>query len=366
MRIGYHAPMPPAKTGVAAYAETLRQALSRHAEVALGDRNAAVQLYQVGNNPLHWEIYQQALAKPGVVLLHDAVLHHLLLGQLSREAYIEEFVYNYGEWHRQTAERLWERRQGSGADTKYFERPMLRRLCESARLVVVHNPAAAREVKRHAPEAQVATLPHLYEAPRDHYYREIDVYRDEVLRVSREKTLFAVLGHLRESKRLDVVLEVFERLVGKGLPLHLLVQGEFVGSELERALGPRMEREWITRRGYLDEAEWWMQAHAIDAVINLRWPLAGESSGIATRIMGIGRAVLLTRSEETADLPEVAAVRIDPGLAEKEELERYVAWLTLNPEARRSIGRHAAIHTQQFHAVGVVAERVASLLQSYS
>ena len=362
MKIGYHAPLPPARTGVAAYAESLRVALSERLPLAVGAEDAGLDLYQIGNNALHWPIYQRALRRPGVVLLHDAVLHHLLLGQLDRTAYIEEFVHNYGEWHRQTAERLWERRASSAADPKYFERPLLRRLADASRLMIVHNPAARREVVRHSPQARVELVPHLFSPPRDHFYRELDEYRDQVLQIGRDKVLFAVLGHLRESKRLDTVLTVFERLVRQGLPVHLLVQGEFVGEDLQRALAFRLDRPWITRRGYLSEDEWWMQAHVLDAAINLRWPLAGESSGIATRLMGIGRPVILTRSEETAELPEVAALRVDPGLPEREQLEHFVAWLTLNEPARRSIGRHAAIHTRQFHSLPVVADRIAALL----
>jgi hypothetical protein len=356
MKLGYFAPMPPAPTGVAQYAAVLLTQLEKRFEIAT---DADANLYQVGNNPLHWEIYQRAIAKPGVVLLHDACLHHLLLGQLTRERYVEEFVYNYGEWFRQTAERYWEGRAMSGADTRYFERPMLKRLCQGARLVVVHNRAAEAAVLSHVPQVPVVVLPHLFEAPRDHFYREVDVYRDQVLGVPRDHCLFAVLGHLRESKRVDVVLRVFEALRGKGLKIGLLVQGSFVGPDLERALGQRLKADGIVRRGYLSEQEWWMQAHALDVAINLRWPLAGESSGIATRLMGIAKPVIVTRSLETDDLPEAACIKVDPGLAEREELERFVAWLTLNVEARRAVGRHAAIHTQHLHGI----ERVGALLE---
>ena len=350
MSLGYYAPMPPAATGVAQYAD----ALLRHLKPGLTGN-----LYQIGNNGLHWEIYQRALREPGVVLLHDACLHHLLLGQLSRDEYVAEFVYNYGEWFRQTAERYWEARGGSAADTRYFERPMLRRIAESARLTIVHNAAAKAQVEAHAPGARVEIVPHLFEAPRDHYYREIDEYRQQVLGVERDVCLFAVLGYLRESKRLDTILTVFESLKKQGLAVRLLVQGSFAGTELERAMENRIE----LRRPYLEEAEWWMQAHAIDVGINLRWPLAGESSGIATRLMGIGKPVVMTRSRETEDIPEAAAIKVDPGLAEREQLEHYVAWLALNAEGRRAVGRHAAIHTKQFHRVELAAQRIGELLE---
>jgi hypothetical protein len=361
MTLGYFAPLPPAPTGVAEYAAALAEHLRPHLDLRLNEP-AGLNLYHIGNNGLHGAIYDRALAEPGVVLLHDACLHHLLLGRLSREQYIAEFVYNYGAWFEEAAARYWQGRGQSAADLRYFARPLLKRLCERARLVVVHNPAAAQAVREHAPTTPVLILPHLFVPPPEHSYREIDSYREHRLGLSREHCLFAVLGHLRESKRLGAVLRAAARLRQAGAPLGLLVQGRFVGEELERALAGELAAPWVIRRGYLSEEEWWLQARAIDVGINLRWPLAGESSGIATRLMGIGRPVILTRSLETDLIPEAAAIRIDPGLAEQEQLEQYMAWLAFNPEARHSIGRHAAIHTREHHDAAAVALSLAEAL----
>ena len=92
MTVGFHAPLPPAASGVAGYAATLLPALWQWGDVSPGVREAAVHLYHLGNNQLHREIYRRALEQPGVVVLHDAVLHHFLLGSLNREAYIKEFA----------------------------------------------------------------------------------------------------------------------------------------------------------------------------------------------------------------------------------------------------------------------------------
>ena len=64
-------------------------------------------MYQIGNNGLHAKAYRAALETPGIVVLHDAVLHHLLLGMLTEDEYIEEFVFNYGGWYREVAAELW-------------------------------------------------------------------------------------------------------------------------------------------------------------------------------------------------------------------------------------------------------------------
>ena len=51
----------------------------------------------------------------------------------------------------------------------------------------------------------------------------------------------------------------------------------------------------------------------MDACINLRYPLGGETSGIAIRLMGIGKPVLVTDGEEYARFPEDACLRIAGG-----------------------------------------------------
>ena len=96
MTVGFYSPTPPARTGVADYSAALLAELRRHGRVNMAPDHCDVALYHLGNNALHAEIYRRALDRPGVVTLHDAVLHHFLLGQLDEPGYIEEFVYNYG------------------------------------------------------------------------------------------------------------------------------------------------------------------------------------------------------------------------------------------------------------------------------
>jgi glycosyltransferase involved in cell wall biosynthesis len=243
VKVAYCAPLPPARTGVADYAAALLTALRRHGSVEPHARHADVALYHLGNNPLHREIYRRALAEPGVVVLHDAVLHHFFLGALGRDAYIEEFVYNYGEWQRALAEEMWRARASSGFDRRYFEYPMLKRIAERSRAVVVHNPAAARMVRQHSPVATVIEIPHLF-APPELPPAAAVVRMRQSLGVPAHEFLFGVFGYLRESKRLFAVLRAFDRL-RQARPhacanARLLVAGPFVSSDLARAVGPRL------------------------------------------------------------------------------------------------------------------------------
>jgi glycosyltransferase involved in cell wall biosynthesis len=362
VKVGFLSPLPPARTGVAAYAAALLPALGTLCDVRTGAATANVWLYQVGNNPLHAGIYRRALAQPGVAVLHDAVLHHLLLGLLDRQAYIEEFVYNYGEPQRGLAADLWESRSGSAQDARYFEYALVRRIAETSQAVVVHNPAAARVVRRHAPGARVEEIPHMFAPP------EPPPSEDEARgwRAGRgiawDTFLFGVFGHLRESKRLPGVLRAFERVRRTGANAALLVAGDFVSRNLEAALGRALAAPGVIREPYCPEAGFWRLAAAVDACISLRHPSAGETSGIAIRLMGLGKPVLVSAGEEVSCFPEDGAIRIDPGLAEEAMLVEYMMWLVEHPGKAREIGARAAAHIAAHHSLEGAARQYFELL----
>lgn len=356
MKVGFYSPLPPARTGVADYAAALLAELRRRGPVEVDAESCDIALYHLGNNALHAGIYQRALDRPGVIVLHDAVLHHFLLGQLNETAYVNEFVYNYGEWTRGLAGDLWRGRAASGSDDRYFRRPMLKRIVERAKGVVVHNPAAGRAVLDHFPDARMAEIPHLFMARPMPTESEAVRYRQS-LGVPADATLFGVFGYLRESKRLVTVVDAFTQLHREFPRTALLVAGEFVSSDLERAVGPLLHGPGVVRRRYLPEREFWLAAQAIDVCVNLRYPAAGESSGIAVRMMGAGKAVMVTDSEEYARVPEGACIRIPAGTAERDSLFEHMVLVTSIQGVAAEIGKRGAGHIEAFHRVETVGKQ---------
>lgn len=365
MIVGFYAPLPPARTGVADYAATLLAALRRHGRVEVAPQRCDVALYHLGNNQMHAAIYRRALEQPGVVVLHDAVLHHFLLGLLDRPAYVDEFAYNYGDWNRGLAAELWQARAGSGTDTRYFQFPMLKHAAECARAVVVHNPAAGRAVREHAVNTPVIEIPHLFQQPDLPTDGEAARYR-QGLGLPGDAFVFGVFGFLRESKRLLTVLETFARLHAKQPRTALLVAGSFVSTDLERAVEPLLREPGIVRVPYLSQREFWLAAGAVDACINLRYPAAGETSGIAIQLMGLAKPVLLTDAEECGRFPEAACARIASGLGERESLWRHMVLLTSLPGVARAIGHQGALYIREHHQLEQVAQQYWDTLCAYS
>ena len=359
MTVGFFSPLPPAPTGVADYSAALLPLLRGFGTVDVSPEKCDVALYHVGNNALHREIYQRALIQPGIAVLHDAVLQHFLLGTLSADQYLEEFVYNYGESSRAQGRQLWEQRARSGADARYFAHPMLKRIATASRAIIVHNPAAAALVHKHAPQTPVVEIPHLFQPPDLPSPEETRRFR-ESLGIGKQTLLIGTFGHQRETKRLSVLLRAFQR-AGR-IDARLLVSGHFVSRALESAVAPRLQHPRILRTGYLPEAEMWRYAAATDLCINLRYPSAAETSGIAVRMMGIGKPVIFTASEALDRIPENACLRVPVGSDEEEMLAGYIAWLAANRSAAVEIGKRAAAHIREHHAPEKVASEYWSVL----
>jgi hypothetical protein len=368
MTVGFFSPLPPARSGVADYSAALLPLLREHGDIQIAPQECDIALYHIGNNTLHREIYQRALTHPGVAVLHDGVLQHLLLGMLDPQEYVEEFVYNYGERSgegaRDLGRQLWEQRARSGADARYFACPMLKRIATVSRAVIVHNPAAAALVREHAPNARIVEIPHVFRRPELPSPGETLRLR-ESLGLTPETLLIGTFGHQRETKRLAVLLRAFQQaLTQTGASLRLLVSGEFVSGTFEKSIAPILRHPAIIRTGYQPETELWRYAAATDLCINLRYPSAAETSGIAVRMMGIGKPVIFTSSEALARIPANACLRLDAGPEEEQMLAGYITWLAEHRHAGIEIGRRAAAHIAQSHAPEKIAREYWNVLNT--
>jgi glycosyltransferase involved in cell wall biosynthesis len=183
--------------------------------------------------------------------------------------------------------------------------------------------------------------------------------------ISPETFVFGVFGYLRESKRLFCVIDAFARLRRSRPDALLLVAGDFVSSSLERAAAAPLAAPGILRLPWLPETAFWDAAAAVDACVNLRWPTAGETSGITIRLMGIGKTVLLSDTEENSRYPEDACVRIQTGPGERDSLWHLMALITSMLDVPREIGLRGAGHVRRHHSVANTAEQYWKTLCDY-
>jgi glycosyltransferase involved in cell wall biosynthesis len=351
LKVGYFSPLPPVRSGIADYSAALLPELRKFGRVENAPDHYDAGLYQLGNNTLHREIYVRAISKPGVAVIHDAVLQHFFLSTLPEEGYVKEFVHNYGTWSRAEAQTLWRERAVSGTDARYFARPMLKRIAEVSKAIVVHNPAARKRVLEHAPGARVVEIPHFYLPSEKPEAAAVLAFRGGA------RYLFGVFGYLRESKRLYSVFKAFARLRRMDPGVLLLVAGEFHSADLERSLGPLLESPGVRRVGHMSDSAFALATEAVDCCINLRYPSAGETSGIGVRLMGMGKPVMFSDGDENASLPDHAYLAVEPGIREETHLFEQMCVLATHPELGRAVGRRAAAHVLRYHSMRAASEQ---------
>jgi hypothetical protein len=82
-------------------------------------------------------------------------------------------------------------------------------------------------------------------------------------------------------------------------------------------------------------------------------------------MMGIGKAVLVTESEECSRFPEDACLRVATGIGEADSLWRQMVLLTSLPRVGRAIGERAAGHVEAHHNLERIAQQYWAALCEY-
>ena len=314
MRVALFTPLPPARSGIADYSQALVEPLGRRVELEIFPRSNPhfdparfdVMLYQVGNNGWHDFVYETALRHPGVVVLHESNLHHLIADLTIRrgdwDAYVRECEFEGGAEARAFAERV--RKLEVGPD--YEGLPMTRRLLERSRGVIVHSEFMAAEVRRAGFAGPVAVIPHGAWIPE----ADGNAYRHK-LGLDEFTPLIGIFGYLKPYKRIPQSLRAFRRLVRVAPAARMILVGE---PHPEFALEPMIRSMGLSAAvrvlGFAPIEEFVGYLAACDIVLNLRYPTVGETSGTLQRALGLGKAVLVSEIGSFAELPDDVCLKI--------------------------------------------------------
>ena len=309
-------------------------------------------IYQLGNSPAHAYMYDLALREPGIVVLHDVVLHHLRLwmavngGRAQRSAYAADLARLYGAAGAELARAVL---RGQTPPT-LFDYTLVEPVLDAARAVIVHNATSAERVRALRPSARVRVvpmgvpLPELL--PRDEARARLGVANDAFLVVSH--------GHVNPYKRLDVALRAFRRLLDTRPDAHFLIAGTVppqLAQTLDRqvrylGLGGRVRRLGFIAPGTVADL-----LAAADCCVNLRYPSAGETSASLLRIMGAGLPVLVSDAGSFRELPEGCCLKIPVGPVEEALLAEYLLALAHDDTLRGSIGAAARDFVGKAHSL---------------
>jgi glycosyltransferase involved in cell wall biosynthesis len=152
-------------------------------------------------------------------------------------------------------------------------------------------------------------------------------------------------------------IQAFKRLHEQRPETALMIAGECVSSDLARLLEIEADHPAIRRLAHLSERDFPLAIATVDCCLNLRYPGAGETSGIAIRLMGMAKPVVVTDNAENSAFPHGAVLRVSAGVAESAELFDHICLVTEFPSVAREIGNEAQRHIRQHHALESIAGR---------
>ena len=330
MRVAWFSPLSPIRSGISRYSAELLPAISFTHQVDLFvdgppaafvspdpqirlfdaldfvwmNRRRAYDLivYQLGNAPCHDYMWAYLVRYPGLVVLHDAQLHHArgraLLQQRRYDDYRREFWFN----HPDAAVDLAELGAAGllGSLTNFL--PMLRVAIESARHVVVHNQWLAEQLR----EAHPATTVDVVEMGVPACAAGPDA-RDSIRRrygIPTASVLFVAFGKVTPEKRIIEAVRGLAAMTAAVPDAHLLIAGESVdyydpiAVARNTGVGDR-----VAVAGYVPDDELDQHLVAADVCLCMRWPTSRETSASYLRCLAAGRPTLTTDLVHNVDIP---------------------------------------------------------------
>jgi glycosyltransferase involved in cell wall biosynthesis len=401
LRIAWFSPLPPIPSGIGDYSYELLPLVAERAEVDVfapspGRRRSLVRpsgvasvldpasfearaegydalFHHLGNNPHNEYVFDAALRHPGVAVFHDFVLHHMLAGAMKdpqkRARYRQLVTTEYGEAG-ETLFRLASLRLVG--DLEQFLFPLNGAVATTARAIVVHSQDVRDRLSAVAPDVPVTVIPHYAAKPPKAVEGINRAEARERLGLPPDGFLVGQFGFLTRQKQPVAVLGGFARFREHRPDAQLLVIGQnMAGRGLMHLITDRGLEPSVRMVGHVDLERLYLYLKAVDVVVNLRYPTAGESSGTVARALSEGRPTIVSNLAAFAELPSDVVLKVEVDGDQEAELAARLTSLEKSPGLRASYEeearRYAETTLDPYRAADrylAVAEQSAALADS--
>lgn len=394
-RIAFFSPLPPKRSGIADYSQSLLEHLREHYVIDLYHASGYVPhlslssldfachdyrlfprynralsyrglVYQMGNSKYHGFVYQTLLKYPGVVVLHDFALagfHHWyalqpdappdhLARRLAREnpALAAEYLVDRDRWaaepggipaacNRRGARLNWE-------------------VLHGAESVIVHDVWVAEQIRDRHPDLtdRVSVVPHGADAAPCAADRKQQLRRQ--FAIPDDALLFGCFGILHSTKCNVETIEAFAAIAERHPTAQLAFVGrDLGGGEAQAKVAELRLSDRVRFFGHLSIDAFRELAAITDIGVNLRRPPTnGETSGALVMLLSAGVPAVVIDVDTFSSYPDdvVCKVTWDSDLVSK--LIREFDELAAAPQQRARMGQAALQYVRDRHSWSRSAE----------
>jgi len=370
MQLGYFSPLSPVKSGISEYSEReVLPYIQNYFDIDLiTDKNYTpsnkfinenfnilpynqfenkydLLVYHMGNNPFHEYMYKMALKYPGIVILHDPFLHHLQIhmtvAKKDEQGYKKIMEYCHGTKGKKIAENalisyVW----------PHFEYPLVKKLIDSSKAVIVHSNFAKDIVLRESKDKLIKQIKMPITIPK--VSKNSDLRKK--LKISKDCLVIGTFGHVGFYKRLNISLKAFSKFEKLFPNSIFIIAGAFQTKEYEKEIHHLIKRLGLDHKvietGYVSDL--FSYVNITDIAIQLRYPTAGETSIITLQIMGMEKPVLVSNVGSFKELPDSAVIKINLDKTEEDSILDELSALS-KLDYRNLVGKNAKKYIEKEH-----------------
>lgn len=381
-RIAYASPLNPAPSGISDYSEELLPYLAQYAEIVpyadddLRPTNPDLLrhmpprplsrlardhqrrpfdaiIYHMGNSPVHAQIWRAMQRVPGVLVLHELVLHHFMLNYAATverdiERYRAEAAARYGAEGARVAGLMMRGRFVEAA----FDLPFCERALAAAEGLIAHSRYVLDRAAALRPELPAALVPMGVPLPP----ASDRAAARARLGLPPDALILASFGHINPYKRTEAVLRALHTLRADIPEVRYILVGSVSSNyDLPAVLARSGLTQQVVATGYVDRATFEGYVAAADICLNLRHPTAGETSASLLRLLGAGKPTLVTASGSFAELPPGVAAQVDLDRSEGDLIVAYCRLLAGRPALAAAMGAAARSYVAHEHTLAGAA-----------
>lgn len=320
-------------------------------------------LYHMGDNfDYHAKIYEVSKLYPGIIILHDYVMHHFFVEyffrQNKQDDYLKLIHSTYGEAAMQETaasinpdtKPIWE------MDHKMLEYPLYEPILAHSKGVITHSQWVTRKIHQvYAGPVLELPLPSAAEQKiKTINFTKTTSTQDSIKiepSTSRRIQLLTI-GNVNPNKCIDAVIT----LLGKNSSLKNKVKYNIVGEynpkqpyfqHLQQLIATYSLEDTVHFYGYQPDEHLINFLMDADICLTLRWPAMESASGSVIEQMYFGKAIIVYNTGFYAELPYHTVTKVEP--LQEADLLAALCRLIDDREASNTQGLDAQQYISQRH-----------------
>lgn len=283
-------------------------------------------VYNMGDHLYyHLDIYEVMRRTPGIVIIHDFILHNFFRGYYivhkdSTDHYLEKLQELYGQSGMDYGKETFRFTPETGLPVEGMSFPCFEPCLENAVGVVGHSAFSSQSFGKKA-LCPVTCIP----LPHNNYSNSESVGTggpSSILPIRKDRLLVASFGMINPNKRYHLILECLGRNKKK---LAEKIQYVIIGGhdhlpayfeKLKAIVDQYGLQETVHFTGYLSERVLHEYLSLADICINLRYPAGEGASASLVEAMYFGCPVIASDTGCYSEFPDDCIVKIQPGREE--------------------------------------------------